>query len=378
VRARIAHIAPFLRVLTRVRCPLCVCSKALPGALRHVAKHGGAEGARALRRLVAVWEERRVFGAGRTIKEFKDAVEEGAAAGGHAPAPGDAEAEEAAASRAAVAGVAAAAEALVAAQAAASAAAPPAGGADPAEALSAAEAHAAALGATSRAHARLSATLRAAVATHDRAASRAATAAAAAASVATALRAAFTSGGEAAPPLPPPDIEPPTLEADEDGGDAEAQYDPLAASYDPSDALLFGAATSPAHTPHLHSAGASPDTAAAQRGPFSQEPAAVAEYTPEAAAAVAPQQGTSDASSAAAAQAMMSALSALPAGEREALGAALAAAATAAAAAAAEAGRAPGPLVSAPSLGDWAQHRAPEGGEAEEPAAKRRRDGEDA
>jgi glutamyl-tRNA synthetase len=61
--------------------------------------------------------------------------------------------------------------------------------------------------------------------------------------------------------------------------------------------------------------------AAAQRGPFSQEPAGVAEYTPEASAAA--PHGTSDASSAAAAQAMMSALSALPAGEREALGAAL-------------------------------------------------------
>ena len=49
-------------------------ASALPGALRHVAKHGAAADAAQLRRLVAVWEERRVFGAGRTLSALKAAV----------------------------------------------------------------------------------------------------------------------------------------------------------------------------------------------------------------------------------------------------------------------------------------------------------------
>ena len=48
----------------------------LPGALRHVLKHApGQETLRQLRRLVTVWEERRVFGAGKTVKELKAAVQ---------------------------------------------------------------------------------------------------------------------------------------------------------------------------------------------------------------------------------------------------------------------------------------------------------------
>jgi len=156
-------------------------AKALPGALRHVSKHSGLEAVRALRRLVAVWEERRVFGAGRTISEFKAAVEEGSAAAGHAAtsaggasAP-DARAEEAGdggALRGALAAVAAQAEALAAAQAAAAAAtsdaAAAAGAGDAAGALAAAEAAAAAQAGVTRAHARLSAALRAALATQVR------------------------------------------------------------------------------------------------------------------------------------------------------------------------------------------------------------------
>ena len=69
----------------------------LPGALRHVIKHApGQETLHQLRRLVTVWEERKVFGTGKTCKELQAAVQlgDGGEAQGAAPA-GDAAAEAA-------------------------------------------------------------------------------------------------------------------------------------------------------------------------------------------------------------------------------------------------------------------------------------------
>jgi hypothetical protein len=70
----------------------------LPGALRHVLKHsgGGADTLRQLHRMVAVWEERRVFGTGKAIQQLKAAVEDTQSAaqtddGAAATASGDAE-----------------------------------------------------------------------------------------------------------------------------------------------------------------------------------------------------------------------------------------------------------------------------------------------
>jgi hypothetical protein len=70
----------------------------LPGALRHVLKHsgGGADTLRQLHRMVAVWEERRVFGTGKAIQQLKAAVEDTQSAaqtdnGAEATASGDAE-----------------------------------------------------------------------------------------------------------------------------------------------------------------------------------------------------------------------------------------------------------------------------------------------
>jgi regulator of Ty1 transposition protein 103 len=160
-------------------------AKALPGAMRHVAKHGGAEAARALRRLAAVWEERRVFGSGRTMRELKDAVEEGAAAGGAgaeatARAAATAAEEDAAAARAAgcvgaaaeaVATAAGAAVGTAAAVAAALAAAGDATGAADAAAssLPAASAHAAALADVAKAQEALLTALRSALTLQARA-----------------------------------------------------------------------------------------------------------------------------------------------------------------------------------------------------------------
>ena len=91
----------------------------LPGALKHVAKHatGGAAESKTLaqlRRLVSVWEERRVFGVGKTITALKAAVGLDGVAGGSG-APGHA-GHEAATSAAAAAGavLVAAQEALAA------------------------------------------------------------------------------------------------------------------------------------------------------------------------------------------------------------------------------------------------------------------------
>jgi hypothetical protein len=69
----------------------------LPGALRHVIKHAtGQETVHQLQRLVAVWEQRKVFGAGKTCKELKAAVQLGdneENGPGAALPPGDAAAE---------------------------------------------------------------------------------------------------------------------------------------------------------------------------------------------------------------------------------------------------------------------------------------------
>ena len=68
----------------------------LPGALRHVIKHApGQETLHQLRRLVTVWEERKVFGAGKTCKELKAAVQLGDGEAQGAAPTGDAAAEAA-------------------------------------------------------------------------------------------------------------------------------------------------------------------------------------------------------------------------------------------------------------------------------------------
>jgi len=163
-------------------------AKALPGALRHVLKHQ-PDATPALRRLVAVWEERRVFGAGRTLAELKQAV-------------GLAQVEEAAAgpsSASCAVAEAALARALTALQAAQA----------DGDSLAVAAARGGVISA-----------LRAALASHEEAAS---------------------AGAPAEPAAPAPAAAQPA---------AEEEYDPGEQGYDPSDGLISGLPPAPAAAPN--------------------------------------------------------------------------------------------------------------------------------